>query len=112
MTTNEKVLQICQNLDFLQEDTSVPRNIRRGADEAKKLLLDDKNWIAVDNVTDVNGGPNRPRDGKTGAARMAIDSGAPLIPAAVWGTQRILTKWRPRNLERGVAIDVHFGPPI
>jgi 1-acyl-sn-glycerol-3-phosphate acyltransferase len=53
-----------------------------------------------------------PREGKTGAARMAIESGAPLVPAAVWGTQRILTKWRPRNFERGVAIDVHFGPSI
>ncbi len=30
------------------------------------LLLDDKNWIAVDNVLDVNGGPNRPNDGKIG----------------------------------------------
>ena len=29
-------------------------------------LLDDKNWIAVDNETDVNGGPNEPGDGKTG----------------------------------------------
>ena len=32
----------------------------------QQLLLDDKNWIAVDNVTDVNGGPNRPHDGKIG----------------------------------------------
>ncbi|MEY2440669.1 MAG: hypothetical protein QOJ46_95 [bacterium] len=31
-----------------------------------RLLLDDKNWIAVDNHTDVNGGPNVPHDGKTG----------------------------------------------
>ena len=31
-----------------------------------RLLLDDKNWIAVDNHTDVNGGPNQPRDGKIG----------------------------------------------
>lgn len=30
------------------------------------LLLDDKNWITVDNHTDVNGGPNRPGDGKIG----------------------------------------------
>src|SRR3954449_7949063 len=30
------------------------------------LLLDDKNWITVDNNTDVNGGPNRPGDGKIG----------------------------------------------
>ena len=31
-----------------------------------QLLLDDKNWIAVDNNTDVNGGPNKPHDGKIG----------------------------------------------
>lgn len=31
-----------------------------------QLFLDDKNWIAVDNVTDVKGGPNRPKDGKIG----------------------------------------------
>src|SRR3954452_9960567 len=30
------------------------------------LLLDDKNWLTVDNYTDVNGGPNRPGDGKIG----------------------------------------------
>lgn len=53
-----------------------------------------------------------PREGKTGAARMAIDSGAALVPCAVWGTQRILTKWRPKNFQRGVAVDVHYGPPI
>jgi hypothetical protein len=32
----------------------------------EQLLLDDKNWIAVDNVTDVDGGPNEPGDGKIG----------------------------------------------
>lgn len=53
-----------------------------------------------------------PRAGKSGAARMAMAAGAPLIPATVWGSQRLLTKWRPRNLQRGVAIDVHVGEPI
>ncbi|MFN2557269.1 MAG: lysophospholipid acyltransferase family protein [Nitriliruptorales bacterium] len=53
-----------------------------------------------------------PRAGKAGAARIAMSAGAPIIPAAVWGTQRILTKWRPRNFQRGIAIDVHFGPRI
>ncbi|HEX8066355.1 MAG TPA: sialidase family protein [Thermoleophilaceae bacterium] len=33
---------------------------------SEQLLLDDKNWIAVDNVTDVNGGQNKPKDGKVG----------------------------------------------
>jgi hypothetical protein len=35
-----------------------------------RLLLDDKNWIAVDNHTDVNGGRNNPRDGKIGTMYM------------------------------------------
>ena len=53
-----------------------------------------------------------PRAGKTGAARMAMLGRAALVPVAVWGTQRILTKDRPKNFERKVAIDVHMGPPI
>lgn len=53
-----------------------------------------------------------PRAGKTGSARLAQSVGAPLIPAAVWGTQRILTKGRPKNLQRRVAIVVNVGEPI
>ena len=53
-----------------------------------------------------------PRRGKTGSARMAQAASAPLIPAAVWGTQRILTKGRPKNLERKLAILVNVGEPI
>ncbi|HEX2029748.1 MAG TPA: lysophospholipid acyltransferase family protein [Nitriliruptorales bacterium] len=53
-----------------------------------------------------------PRAGKSGAARMAMAVDAPLIPAAVWGSQRLLTKWRQRNLQRGVVVDVHVGEPI
>ncbi|MCA1709061.1 MAG: 1-acyl-sn-glycerol-3-phosphate acyltransferase [Actinobacteria bacterium] len=53
-----------------------------------------------------------PRPGKTGSARLAQSVGAPLIPAAVWGTQRILTKGRPKNLQRKIAIVVNVGEPI
>ena len=53
-----------------------------------------------------------PRKGKTGSARLAQTVGAPLIPAAVWGTQRILTKGRPKNLQRNIAIVVKVGEPI
>lgn len=53
-----------------------------------------------------------PRAGKTGAARIAMATGAPLIPGAVWGTQRILTKDRPKNFERKVAMSVDVGEPI
>jgi len=53
-----------------------------------------------------------PRAGKTGAARMAIESGATLLPCATWGTQRILTKDRPKNFQRKVAVDVYVGEPV
>ncbi|CAN5204908.1 lysophospholipid acyltransferase family protein [soil metagenome] len=53
-----------------------------------------------------------PMPGKNGAARMAMAAGAPLVPGAVWGSQRLLTKGRPRNLQRGVAITVRFGEAV
>jgi 1-acyl-sn-glycerol-3-phosphate acyltransferase len=53
-----------------------------------------------------------PLPGKTGAARMAMETGAPLVPGAVWGTQRLWTKGRPRSFHRDVAITVSFGPPV
>jgi 1-acyl-sn-glycerol-3-phosphate acyltransferase len=53
-----------------------------------------------------------PSEGKTGAARMAMRAGVPLIPVANWGGQRILTKGRPRNLQRGVVLAVRVGAPL
>jgi 1-acyl-sn-glycerol-3-phosphate acyltransferase len=37
---------------------------------------------------------------KSGAARLAMEAGVPLLPVALWGTQRLWTKGRPRNLGR------------
>jgi 1-acyl-sn-glycerol-3-phosphate acyltransferase len=54
------------------------------------------------------------RDFKTGAARLAAEAGVPLIPVAVWGGHRLLTKNRKiRNRER-IGVPVHFsvGAPI
>lgn len=53
-----------------------------------------------------------PGEGKTGAARMAMEAPAPLIPVASWGGQRIVTKGRPRNFQRGVALTVRVGDPV
>jgi 1-acyl-sn-glycerol-3-phosphate acyltransferase len=53
-----------------------------------------------------------PMRGKNGAARMALAVGAPLIPGAVWGGQRLFTKGRRRNLQRGVPVSVVFGEHI
>jgi 1-acyl-sn-glycerol-3-phosphate acyltransferase len=49
---------------------------------------------------------------KAGAARMAIDAGVPVIPAAVWGGQRIATKGHSVQFRRGVPVTVLLGQPI
>lgn len=37
---------------------------------------------------------------KSGAARLAMEAGVPLLPMALWGTQRLWTKGHPRRLGR------------
>ncbi|HZK35789.1 MAG TPA: lysophospholipid acyltransferase family protein, partial [Aeromicrobium sp.] len=50
---------------------------------------------------------------KTGAARMSLESGAPIIPAIVWGSQRIATKGQPKALGRTrTPVVVAVGPAI
>ncbi len=53
------------------------------------------------------------KDFKSGAARMAIVAGVPIVPHIVWGAQRIWTKGHPRKLLRPkVPIAVAVGEPI
>jgi len=52
------------------------------------------------------------KDLKAGAARMAAQSGAPIIPAAVWGGHRVATKGHKVDLRRNVAVTVILGEPI
>src|SRR5688572_18411660 len=52
------------------------------------------------------------KDLKAGAARMAVDAGVPIVPAAVWGGHRIATKGHKVVLRRGVAVTVLLGEPI
>jgi 1-acyl-sn-glycerol-3-phosphate acyltransferase len=52
------------------------------------------------------------KDLKAGAARMAIDAGVPIIPAAVWGGHRVATKGHKVELRRGVPVMVFLGEPI
>jgi 1-acyl-sn-glycerol-3-phosphate acyltransferase len=50
---------------------------------------------------------------KSGATRMAAEAGVPLIPVTVWGSQRLWTKGRPRNLtQRHVPILIRVGEPV
>ncbi len=50
---------------------------------------------------------------KTGAARMALEADRPIVPAIVWGSQRIAPKGAPRHLGRSkVKVLVATGEPI
>ncbi|KRC62367.1 glycerol acyltransferase [Agromyces sp. Root81] len=54
------------------------------------------------------------RELKTGAARLAAEAGVPIIPIAVWGGHRLMTKGRKvKFFERfGVPVSFAFGEPI
>ncbi|WP_447003840.1 lysophospholipid acyltransferase family protein [Saccharothrix isguenensis] len=50
---------------------------------------------------------------KSGAVRLAAEAGVPLLPTAVWGTQRLWTKGRPKSLtQRHVPITIIVGEPM
>jgi 1-acyl-sn-glycerol-3-phosphate acyltransferase len=49
---------------------------------------------------------------KTGAVRIAADAGVPLIPIVLWGTQRFLTKGKPRDFGRHKTVAIEVGAPM
>ena len=71
MESDGRVKQITEVLDQLAEDTSVPRNIRRGAKSAKDLLLNTKDALdvraasAVFILDELANDPNIPLHGRT-----------------------------------------------
>lgn len=71
MDTQEKIRQILEVLDQLEGDTSVPRNIRRGATSAKDLLLNSTDALDVRTASaifildELANDPNIPLHGRT-----------------------------------------------
>jgi 1-acyl-sn-glycerol-3-phosphate acyltransferase len=50
---------------------------------------------------------------KSGAMRLAVDAGVPIIPTIVWGGQRVYTKGVKPNFKREkTPVSVSFGEPI
>ncbi len=71
MDPDQQLQQMTDVIDQLIEDTSVPRNIRRGADEAKEILQDGDEALdvrvasAVSILDDLANDPNIPLHGRT-----------------------------------------------
>jgi uncharacterized protein (UPF0147 family) len=69
--TQTRITQVIDVLDQLAEDTSVPRNIRRGATQAKEKLLNSQEALdvrtasAVMLLDELANDPNIPLHGRT-----------------------------------------------
>jgi uncharacterized protein (UPF0147 family) len=67
----KKMEQVATILDMLSEDTSVPRNIRKGAKDSKERLFDNKEALdlrcasVVSVLEDLSNDPNIPLHGRT-----------------------------------------------
>jgi 1-acyl-sn-glycerol-3-phosphate acyltransferase len=53
-----------------------------------------------------------PMVGKTGTARVAAATGAPIVPVGMWGLHRIMFKGRKPRWRAGIAEVVHVGAPL
>lgn len=84
--------------------------VRRGTRDAPMALdhalaaLDEGEVVVIFPEGTITTNPDlKPMAARSGAARLALESGAPLIPAALWGTQNIWGKgcrkhwWPPRQ---------------
>lgn len=70
-TVNKKLEQVSAYLDMLAEDTSVPRNIRKGAKDSKERLFGEKEALdlrcasVVSTLEELSNDPNIPLHART-----------------------------------------------
>jgi len=68
---DKKIEQICEGLNMISGDNSIPRNIRRGAEEVKQILLKPEDPIdlrvasATSILDELANDPNIPLHGRT-----------------------------------------------
>jgi 1-acyl-sn-glycerol-3-phosphate acyltransferase len=89
----------------------------RGSDpiQAARRLAEQESAVIVYPEGSLTRDPEMwPMRGKTGAVRTALEAGIPLIPAAHWGTQKIMPRyakrisfWPPRK-----RVVIKFGDPV
>ncbi|MFO7942980.1 MAG: UPF0147 family protein [Anaerolineales bacterium] len=71
METQEELEQICDMLDRIEEDTSIPRNIRNNSEECEKLLLESDDDLdvriasSIFKLEEMADDPNIPLHGRT-----------------------------------------------
>jgi 1-acyl-sn-glycerol-3-phosphate acyltransferase len=88
--------------------------VERGTDKAREAAAFGEHVLAFDGVVVIfpSGRITKPGERyepKTGVARMAFATGAPIVPFYLTGTERILAGGRPRLMRR---VHMVFGEPI
>jgi len=71
MSVTDKIQQVCEGLVMLHEDNSIPRNIRKGAEDVKNTLLNESDPLdvrvatATSKLDELANDPNIPLHGRT-----------------------------------------------
>lgn len=103
---------------FLRRSEQIPveRQGSRGSDPlaAANQLVDNELVVVVYPEGTLTRDPDLwPMRGKTGAVRLALTAGVPLVPVAHWGTQKIMPRYG-----KGISffprknVDIRFGAPV
>lgn len=104
---------------FLRKSGQVP--VARGGgsrgaatlDAAQKIIEDGRIVIVYPEGSLTRDPDMWPMRGKTGAARMALEHGIPVIPMAHWGTQQVMARYSKKiSFFPRKKIDVAFGDPV
>lgn len=92
--------------------------VHRGTREAAASLepaereLENGAWISIFPEGTISYETFEPMEPKTGVGRIASVTGAPVVPVAIWGSQRAITKHRKPNWALGTDVMVVCGDPI
>ncbi|HEX2058570.1 MAG TPA: lysophospholipid acyltransferase family protein [Actinomycetota bacterium] len=108
------ILRGCGQIEVRRGTANAPMAL----DHALDALARGEIVVVFPEGTITNDPDLNPMAPKTGAARLALESGAPLLPCAVWGTQNIWPKgyakhWKPRQqvlMRVGSPLDVSGDP--
>ncbi|MEO8476295.1 MAG: lysophospholipid acyltransferase family protein [Actinomycetota bacterium] len=92
--------------------------VRRGTGDATPLLLAEEALAAGEVVviypegTVTKRADHLPMEGKTGAVRLSLSSGVPIVPLASWGSQAVWQKSGKGSLKFGRPVWTRVGEPI
>ncbi|MGF3054842.1 lysophospholipid acyltransferase family protein [Microbacterium sp. YY-03] len=86
-----RILRVTQMIPVQRESTSL--GARQTLDAAENLAATGRGVIVYPEGTLTRDPDLWPMRGKTGAVRLALEAGVPLIPAAHWGSEKIMPRY-------------------